>query len=192
MSRCLRVAVVVLVGLCGSSSVVAADVLLTPFAGLSFIDGDSRGTYGGAVGVGGVITLEADVARTTLGTVRTPAFDLAVQATTYMATVMVRQPIGPVQPYALAGAGLVRLAGQFTLPFEGSIGDSTRSRPGYTLGAGLMVFFSPIIGLRGDVRYVRPVGSMRISDLVTVPSTGDVPPGQLDLTRATIGLTLKF
>ena len=55
-----------------------------------------------------------------------------------------------------------------------------------------MLFFSPNLGLRGDVRYIRPFGDLRVRDLVAIPTTGDVPSGQLDITRATVGLTLKF
>jgi len=169
-----------------------ADVLLTPFAGLTFVDGERKGTYGASLGLGSLITLEADVARVRLGTVETPAFDLDVQATTYMGNVMVRQPFGPVQPYVLGGVGLLRLSGRFDLPFEGSLGDATESKLAYSLGAGLMLFFSQNLGVRGDVRYVRPVGNLRVSDLVSLPTSGDVPQGQLDLTRATAGLVLKF
>ena len=173
-------------------STARADVLLTPFAGLSFVDGGTKGTYGASLGLGGLITLEADVARTNLGTVSTPVFDLDVHATSFMANAMVRLPVGSVQPYGLAGVGLVRLAGGFTLPIEGTIGDSTRSRPAYSLGGGVILFFSPNLGLRGDIRYIRPIGSLRVTDLVSVPGTGDVPTGNLDMTRATVGLTLKF
>jgi opacity protein-like surface antigen len=175
-----------------SPSAARADVLLTPFAGLSFLDGGSKTTYGASLGLGGLITLEADVARTNLGTISAPVFDLDVHATSFMANAMVRVPVGSVQPYALAGVGLVRLAGAFTLPFEGTLGDSTRSRPAYSLGGGVILYFSPNLGLRGDIRYIRPVGSLRVTDLVNVPATGDVPTGNLDITRATIGLTLKF
>ena len=169
-----------------------ADILLSPFAGLSFTDGESKGTYGASLGIGSLITLEADVSRVNLGELQTPAFDLDVTTTTYMGTVLVRPPFGSVQPYGVAGVGLIRLAGRFALPFEGSLGDATKSKLGYTLGGGLMLFFSPNLGLRGDVRYIRPFGDLRVRDLVAIPTTGDVPSGQLDITRATVGLTLKF
>lgn len=188
-----KVTIAVVAGLLLAAPAVGrADVLLTPFAGLSFVDGESKGTYGGALGLGSLITLEADVARTNLGSLNTPGFDLDISSTTYMGSVMVRPPFGSVQPYGLAGAGLIRLAGTFNLPFEGSLGDATRSKLGYMLGGGLFVFFSPNIGLRGDVRYVRPVGELRVRDLVNIPTSGDVPAGTLDIVRATVGLTLKF
>jgi opacity protein-like surface antigen len=172
--------------------VARADILLTPFAGLSFVDDESRGTFGAALGFGGLITFEADVARVGLGTVNTPSFDLRVHSTSYMGNVMLRPPVGPVQPYGIAGVGLLRLAGQFTLPFEGQLEDASRTRLAYAIGGGVMLFFSPNVGLRADFRYVRPVGGLRVSDLVNVPSTGDVPPGQLDFARATVGLTLRL
>ena|SRR5690606_5714312 len=169
-----------------------ADILLTPFAGLSFVDGETKGTYGGSLGFGGLVTLEADVSRVNLGTVTTPAFDLDVRATTYMGHVMVRPPFGVVQPYVQAGVGLLRLSGRFDLPFEGELGDATKSKFAYSLGGGLMIFFTPTIGLRGDVRYIRPTGDLRVSDLVSLPTSGDVPEGKLDITRATAGLVIKF
>lgn len=169
-----------------------ADILLSPFAGLSFVDGGSKGTYGVSLGIGSLITIEGDIARTNLGAVTTPGFDLDVTSTSYMGTIMVRPPFGSVQPYGLAGVGLIRLAGRFDLPFEGALGDATKSKLGYTIGGGLMLFFSQNLGLRGDVRYIRPFGDLTVGDLVAIPTTGDVPAGQLDVTRATIGLTLKF
>lgn len=189
MRRLFVVSALVLLGIAPAAS---ADVLLTPFAGLTFTDGQTKGTYGGALGLGGLITLEADVARTPLGELTTPGFDIDVSATTYMGTVMLRAPIGSVQPYGVAGLGLIRLSGKFALPFEGSLGDATESRLGYTLGGGLMLFFSPNLGVRGDVRYIRPFGDLLVSDLINIPTTGDVPSGALDVTRATVGLTLKF
>lgn len=173
-------------------AVARADVLLSPFAGMTFVDGGSKGTYGASLGLGGLVTLEADVSRVHLGTVSTPAFDLDVRATTYMGHVMVRPPFGSVQPYAQAGIGLLRLSGRFDLPFEGSLGDATESKLAYSLGGGAMIFFGPAIGLRGDVRYIRPIGDLRVSDLVSLPVSGDVPEGKLNLTRATVGLVLKF
>jgi opacity protein-like surface antigen len=165
---------------------------LSPFAGLTFVDGSAKGTYGGSLGLGSIITLEADVARTSLGELSTPGFDLDVSSTTYMGNIMVRPPFGSVQPYGLAGVGLIRLSGRFDLPFEGELGDATKSKLGYALGGGIFIFFSPNLGLRGDLRYIRPFGDLRVSDLVAIPTTGDVPAGQLDFTRATVGLTLKF
>lgn len=173
-------------------STARADILLSPFAGLSFVDGESKATYGVALGIGSLITFEGEVARANLGSVSTPGFDLDVTSTSYMGTVLVRPPFGSVQPYGLAGVGLIRLAGRFDLPFEGALGDATKSKLGYTLGGGLMIFFSPNLGIRGDVRYIRPFGDLTVGDLVAIPTTGDVPSGQLDVTRATVGLTLKF
>lgn len=169
-----------------------ADILLSPFAGLTFVDGESKRTFGASLGIGSIVTMEADVARTSLGSVTTPGFDLDVRSTSYMGNVLVRPPFGSVQPYGLAGIGIIRLSGRFELPFEGNLGDATRTKLGYALGGGVFIFFSPNLGLRGDVRYIRPFGDLRVSDLVALPTTGDVPAGQLDMTRATVGLTLKF
>ncbi len=191
MARSLAVVLVAALALLAPVG-ARADVLLTPFAGLSFVDGETKGTYGGSLGMGGLITLEADVSRTHLGKVTTPAFDLDVRATSYMGHVMVRPPFGSVQPYVQAGAGLLRLSGRFDLPFDGALGDATKSKVAYSLGGGLMIFFTPAIGLRGDVRYIRPVGDLRVSDLVSLPTSGEVPDGRLDFTRATAGLVVRF
>ncbi len=191
MTRVLSLALAGALVLAGPRS-ARADVLLTPFAGLSFVDGESKATYGASLGIGGLITIEGDIARTKLGSIETPGFDLDITHTSYMGAVMVRVPAGSVQPYGLAGVGLIRLAGRFDLPFEGSLGDATKSTPAYTLGGGLMLFFSPNLGIRGDIRYIRPFGDLTVGDLVAIPATVDVPAGQLDVTRATVGLTLKF
>jgi opacity protein-like surface antigen len=173
-------------------SAARADVLLSPFAGLTFVDGESKRTFGASLGFGSIITMEADVSRTSLGSVETPGFDLDVRSTSYMGNVLIRPPFGSVQPYGLAGIGIIRLSGRFELPFEGNLGDATETKLGYALGGGVFIFFSPNLGLRGDVRYIRPFGDLRVSDLVDLPTSGDVPAGQLDMTRATVGLTLKF
>lgn len=173
-------------------SAARADVLLSPFAGLTFVDGESKRTFGASLGFGSIITMEADVSRTSLGSVETPGFDLDVRSTSYMGNVLIRPPFGSVQPYGLAGIGIIRLSGRFELPFEGNLGDATETKLGYALGGGVFIFFSPNLGLRGDVRYIRPFGDLRVSDLVDLPASGDVPAGQLDMTRATVGLTLKF
>lgn len=173
-------------------SAARADILLSPFAGLTFVDGESKRTFGASLGFGSIITMEADVSRTSLGSVETPGFDLDVRSTSYMGNVLIRPPFGSVQPYGLAGIGIIRLSGRFELPFEGNLGDATETKLGYALGGGVFIFFSPNLGLRGDVRYIRPFGDLRVSDLVDLPASGDVPAGQLDMTRATVGLTLKF
>lgn len=191
MRRSVSFVLVACLGL-AMPSAARADILLSPFAGLTFVDGEAKRTFGASLGFGSIITMEADVSRTSLGSVTTPGFDLEVRSTSYMGNVLVRPPFGSVQPYGVAGIGLIRLSGRFELPFEGNLGDATETKLGYALGGGVFIFFSPNIGLRGEVRYIRPFGDLRVSDLVDLPTTGDVPAGQLDMTRATVGVTLKF
>lgn len=144
-----------------------ADILLTPFAGVTFgsktgdedggLELDNRYVLGGSIAVIGTSGLGFEV---DLGFI--PDFfapkDLDIDllgtnnVTTFMGNLMFVGNAGGVRPYVTGGAGLIRSQlGDF-----GELFDATESSLGVNVGAGLFLG-SGRISLRGDVRYFRNV-----------------------------------
>jgi len=146
-----------------------ADVLLTPYAGLTFggktgddevgaeLDLDNRWVLGGSMAIIGASGLGFEV---DLGFI--PDFfepkDLDIDilgtnnVTTFMGNLMFVGTTGGVRPYVTGGAGLIRSQlGDF-----GELFDATESSLGVNVGGGL-ILGSGRISLRGDVRYFRNV-----------------------------------
>lgn len=177
----------------GMPSPSRADVLITPFAGVSFLDDDTKRTFGASVGFGGLIGLEVDASQTRIGTYEeVPLVDLTADITTVMANLVVRVPAGPVQPYASAGAGLIRLSGDVRVPFLGSVASVSARDLGINVGGGLHLFPSDNFGIRGDVRYFRSLGDLTLNDLTDIGGLDDLPLPRLDFWRATAGITFRF
>jgi hypothetical protein len=182
-------------------SPAAADILFTPYAGLTFgprsgggddpddvpeHEFDNRPVFGGALTVVGVSGLGFEV---DLGFV--PDFfepkDLDEEdvlgtnnVTTFMGNVMFVGTTGGIRPYVTAGAGLIRSQlGDFGDDF-----DATESSLGINAGGGL-IFGSGRLSLRGDVRYFRNLGD---SDDPLI----DEALQDLRFWRGTAGLTIAF
>ena len=171
----------------------SADVLITPFAGVSFLDEESKGNFGASVGFGGLIGFEFDASRTRIGTYRdVPIVDLTADVTTLMGNLVVRLPTGPVQPYASAGAGVIRLSGDVRVPFIGTIVSAGGQDFGMNVGGGVHVFPSRNFGIRGDVRYFRTLGDITLDDLTNIGGIDNLPLPRLDFWRATAGVTFRF
>jgi len=169
------------------------DVLITPFAGVSFLDDDTKRNIGASVGVGGLVGVEFDVSQTRIGTYEgVRIVDLTADVTTIMGNVVVRVPTGPVQPYASAGAGLIRLSGNVRVPFLGSVASASAQDIGVNAGGGVHLFPTDNFGIRGDVRYFRSVGDISLTELTDLGSLTDLPLPRLDFWRATVGVTFKF
>jgi opacity protein-like surface antigen len=173
-----------------------ADGFFTPFYGYNF-GGDSstncqtlancedkRANFGVSFGtMGTVFGFEEDVAfaKDFFGSV--PNVDNSVF--TAMSNLLIGVGKGPVQPYVLIGAGLVRTRTSINpLEFNGD-GNSL----GYDLGGGINGYFSSHVGVRGDVRHLHT--------LQDVPFIQDVFKGtfvnqKLDFWRASLGLSLRF
>jgi hypothetical protein len=174
-----------------------ADILLTPFAGLTFgskigegCDSEpcslaKRTVLGGAIAVFGASGLGVEV---DLGFV--PDFfepkDLEVDllgtnnVTTFMGNLMFVGSAGGLRPYVTGGAGLIRSQlGDF-----GELFDATDSSLGVNVGAGVFLG-SGRFRLRGDVRYFRDVTDS--DDPLIEESLQD-----LRFWRATAGLAIAF
>jgi opacity protein-like surface antigen len=104
-----------------------------------------------------------------------------------MPAVIVGVPIGGqqglgIRPYATAGVGMVRR----TLNFSGfDVFDG--SDLAYTLGGGVMGYFSDHVGLRADYRYLRnfEVDDVSLTDV-------DFSRGSFDFSRASVGVLFRF
>lgn len=173
----------------------AADVLLTPFAGVSFLDeGAEKLTYGAALSFGGLLGVEGELARTGLGELEVGGtfVDLEANLTTAMVNLVARLPAGPVQPYLTAGVGVIRISGDVTVPFLGTLLSLSGQDFGANAGGGVYVFPSQNLGIRADVRYFRTVGSLSLDELTDIRGLDDLPVPDLDFWRATAGVTLRF
>jgi opacity protein-like surface antigen len=177
-----------------------ADGYFVPFIGANFggdvgrplsetVDERNRMTFGFGVGgmAGGIFGAEFDFGYThnfyaSDGTVVTKS-----NLITAMPALVIGIPIGGqsgpgIRPYLLAGAGLLRR----DLDFD-TLDSLSRNDWGYTVGGGVMGYFSDRVGLRADLRYFRnfKVDDIDITDV-------DVEPGTFNFGRASIGLLLRF
>ena len=102
---------------------------------------------------------------------------------TFMGNFMLAPRFGPVQPYGLAGLGLIRTAAEFG-PLAGSNEEQDNSI-GYDLGGGVIVMFGRNVGIRGDIRYFH---ALQVTDLLGF----DLGDTKIDYGRFSGGLMLKF
>jgi opacity protein-like surface antigen len=75
--------------------------------------------------------------------------------TTIMGNFMLAPRFGPIQPYGLAGLGVIRSK------VEG-VTEEDQSDFGYNVGAGLMIFFGSHFGVRVDYRYFHSFDALEI------------------------------
>lgn len=175
-------------------AVASAQGYIAPYLGVGFggtIDRaqeDKPRTYGVVLGAGGgLLGFEVDLALA-------PDFfgesDTSLLGDNSVTTIMGNLVLGTagnsrsgagVRPYTSAGLGLIR---QRVEGF-GDLLEFSRNNLGYNLGAGVLIFFSDRVGIRGDVRYFR---SLQESD----EGFFSLESGTLEFSRATVGLALRF
>jgi len=192
MRRVLRVAVFAVLALVPRAA--SAELLLTPFAGVSFLsDGDEKLVYGVSFAFGGLIGVEGELARTNVADQRLlgSTVNLETKLTTGMVNLMVKLPVGPVHPYVTGGLGVIRVSGEVSAPVLGAL-ELGGSEFGMNFGGGVIVFPSRSIGLRGDVRYFRTLGDLTLDELVDIGGLDDLPIPEFDFWRVTGGVTLRF
>jgi Outer membrane protein beta-barrel domain len=166
-----------------------ADGFITPYWGFNF-GGDSancvslsncedkRTNWGVSFGAThGIFGFEEDIgyAKDFFG--KTPGTNNAVL--TIMSDFMLVVPAGPIQPYAVAGIGLIRP--HFT--FDTSSLSFDQNTLGYDIGAGLNIFLGHSVGVRGDVRHLHTLQDVNL---------GVFANSKLDFWRGSVGLTLRF
>jgi opacity protein-like surface antigen len=101
-----------------------------------------------------------------------------------MGNAMVAPQLGPIRPYALVGAGLIRENLEFTGPT--SARPVHRNHFGLDAGGGLMGFVSEHVCLRGDIRYFRLLGDVFGEEFV------DIQGAKTDFSRVSGGIIFKF
>jgi opacity protein-like surface antigen len=177
----------------GSAREAHAEGFISPFIGYNF-GGDSgcqailncsdkRLNYGVSFGaLGAIVGFEAELGYTKNFFGETSAQTSNVL--TFMGNFMLAPKLGPVQPYGLVGAGLIRTSAEATATSV----SSDENQFGWDVGGGLMVFFSQHVGLRGDVRYYH---SFQVLNLINLPN---VPPSdtKLDFGRVAGAIVFKF
>ncbi len=167
----------------------SADLRATAFAGATRINETNKGTFGAAVTFGGLLGVEFDASRISLGSLEDIDFvDVKANVTTYMGNLVLRAPTGPIQPYGSAGIGVVRVTGDVTVPFVGSVVSASAQDVAWNLGGGVYVLPSENFGFRADVRHFQ-TGDVSWEDITGL---GDLPLPKFDFWRATAGITIKF
>jgi opacity protein-like surface antigen len=95
---------------------------------------------------------------------------------------MLSPRFGIVQPYGLAGLGLIKTHVEFSTT---SLLNSDNNHFGWDLGGGLIVYLGGHIGVRGDIRYFHAFQDLEILGI----SLGRT---KLDFGRAAAGVVLRF
>src|SRR4030095_13896558 len=188
-SRIPLLAVVVIIGSARPSS---AQGFISPFLGYNFGGDagcpestnceDKHANYGVAFGaLGSVVGFEAEFAHTNdfLGASSTLE---SSNVLTFMGNFMLAPKFGPIQPYGLAGIGLIRTSIE-------TVGENNdENQIGYDLGGGLMAFFSSHVGIRGDVRYFHSFEILALTKFPNLPNRET----KLDFGRISVAVVFKF
>ena len=172
-----------------SAAPARADILLTPFLGVTF-GGDAPNeklNYGASLAFlgGGIFGIELEAAIT-------PNFFDAdddfldiddSNVSTVMGNLMIAAPASsPIRPYGVAGIGLIRTHATSV----GNVFDLDDNSFGMNIGGGLMGQFNEHVGLRGDVRYFRNFEDSEAGRDV------DIDLGGFNFWRGTLGLVFRF
>ena len=199
MTRNLKVLSAALLICAGCAAEARADVYVSPFWAVNF-GGDAGGTFnnnvsdrnrttnGVAVGFmgGGILGFELDVAYTDKfygeGAVVGDNSLLTVMPAVIMGVPIGGQQGPGIRPYATAGVGIIRreLSISGVDVFDGS-------DMAYSLGFGVMGYFSNHVGLRADYKFARKfeVDDVSLTNI-------DFHQGAFDFSRAAIGLLFRF
>jgi hypothetical protein len=101
---------------------------------------------------------------------------------TVMSNFMVVPNTGPIRPYAVIGAGLIKTHVEFT---PASIIDANNNHFGWDAGGGFMGFFGDHVGIRAELRFFRAFQNLELLGL-------SIDGEKLDFGRAAAGLIFKF
>jgi opacity protein-like surface antigen len=196
--RRLIVMMIGVVALTALPTRASADGLITPFLGWNMRGEGVKNRLHYGVDIGGmaneIIGFEVDFGYSPNFFDLDPEdfgdFEGDGSVTTLMGNVLIGIPVGArrgaqIRPYATGGIGLIRFdvsdVGDF---FEGS----TRNDFGVNVGGGAMIFFSPNVGIRGDLRYFRSLNDEDPGAALPV----DLGLGDFDFWRGDVGVTFRF
>lgn len=110
------------------------------------------------------------------------AAGLTSNVLTAMGNVTLGPKAGPVRPYLLLGAGLMKTRFELTTPSLLSTSDTSL---GYAVGGGVFALLGDRFGVRGDLRYFHSFPDVIIQD-VTLPSD------KLNYSRISAGIVIQF
>ncbi len=102
---------------------------------------------------------------------------------TLMGNFMLAPKIWAIQPYGVAGVGLIKTS--VDLSASGILNEDNNDF-GWDVGGGVMVFFGEHVGIRGDIRYYHAFQELEVVGL-PLPSQA-----KLDFGRAAAGVIFKF
>jgi opacity protein-like surface antigen len=172
-----------------ASSAANAQGFISPFVGYNFGGDagcpeisnceDKKSNLGVSFGSAGIIGFEEELAYAKNFFGEAPGVSSSVL--TLMSNVMIAPRIGPVRPYVLIGAGLIKSHVEASL---GSIVTTNNNNFGWNTGGGLMLMFGRV-GVRGDIRYFHGFQDI---EFLGVP-LGDL---KLDFGRAAAGVVFQF
>jgi len=187
---CLRAAfaVLTLVSLAPNAN---AQGFISPFIGYNFggssgcpeITGceDKHVNWGLGFGaLGSFVGFEAEIAKTSDFLGDTP--NQTTDVLTFMGNFMLAPKIGPIQPYGLAGLGLLRTS------VESAGQNEDNNQISWDLGGGLIAFFNRHVGVRGDVRYFHAFEVIDFSRFPTIPIRDE----KINFGRFSGALVFKF
>ena len=138
--------------------------------------GVSLGFLGSVVGFEGEFTYEDAFAGERSGG--------ASKVVTMMGNFMLAPRIKIVQPYGLAGIGLIKTTVENTIAGT----DETENQIGWTVGAGVLVFVHRHIALKGDVRHYHSFEALELLGL-DLEFEGE---NKIDFGRAAFGVVFAF
>ena len=101
---------------------------------------------------------------------------------TVMANVMVGPRIGFVQPYGVAGVGLLKSRVEFT---PASLLETTNNDAAWNVGGGVFILLGDHFGVRGDIRYFHAFQEL---EFLGIGLEGE----KLDFGRAAAAVVLRF
>jgi opacity protein-like surface antigen len=189
--RRARVHVLTALIVAGAARQADAQGFISPFLGYNFGGDagcpeitdceDKHANYGIAFGaLGGVVGFEGEFAHTSDFFGDSPRE--AVTVLTMTGNFMLAPRFGPVQPYGLAGIGLIRTS------VESGGQDEDENQIGWDAGGGLLAFFSAHIGARADVRYFHAFQLLDFSRFPNLP----IRETKLDFGRFSVAAVFKF
>jgi hypothetical protein len=111
--------------------------------------------------------------------------DSSSSVLTLMGNVLLAPRFGVVQPYALVGLGLIKTHVEFS---PTSVRDFRNNHLGWDIGGGLIVFLSPHVGIRGDIRHFHAFEELEVLEVLGLGIGGTT----LDFGRAAGSVVFKF
>ena len=108
--------------------------------------------------------------------------DVSSNVFTFMGNVMFAPKVGAVQPYVLTGLGVMKTHVELTVP---GLLEANNNHLAWDIGGGIMGFFTPHFGIRGDLRYFHAFQDLEILGL-------NIADTKMDYGRVSGAVIFKF